>query len=145
METPDMICKYNQSGFCKYQDHCRKQHISTICQNLTHTKVTCLNRHPRICKFFASFGRCKFGASCAYLHSSSLESVAAKLAKFEEEQNQAFEKLNGDIVILKKEIQELRITVNLQSQSSICSYNIPEIMHYLLRNKDRNLDALQQL
>ena len=65
MET---ICKFNQFGYCKFQTHCRKQHMMDMCQNIECDLKTCLLRHSSICKYYFSFGRCKFADTCAYLH-----------------------------------------------------------------------------
>ena len=62
------ICQFNQSGYCKYREKCRKQHITEICSKDKCKETSCNLRHPRPCKFYMNFGRCKFGTDCLYLH-----------------------------------------------------------------------------
>ena len=45
------ICKYNQSGFCKFGERCNQMHINTVCNKLTCSKSLCNERHPKVCKF----------------------------------------------------------------------------------------------
>ena len=88
--APVDVCKYNQTVFCKYRQQCRKQHIHEICTTFPCTNNMCFLRHPRICKYYSEFGRCKFGDSCLYLHTNR------------------FLTLENDIGILKSEIEELK-------------------------------------
>ena len=59
-------CFFNDSGFCKFGDECRKQHYKNVCSSQFCDK-TCNSRHPKLCKFNE---RCKFNAKeiCAYKH-----------------------------------------------------------------------------
>ena len=68
MATVETICKFNQSGFCKFLSHCRKQHVMEICPTNQCNNKTCLLRHPKICKYFSNSGSCKFDEHCTYLH-----------------------------------------------------------------------------
>ena len=34
MATLETICKFNQSGFCKFLANCRKQHVMEICPTI---------------------------------------------------------------------------------------------------------------
>ena len=107
MATCETICKFNQSGFCKFQSHCRKQHVMEVCTNTQCSMVTCLYRHPRVCRYFNNFGRSKFDGSCAYLHKRN-----DKLSEFKEEQEKEIEKLRKDVEELQKQVIELRNTLN---------------------------------
>ena len=84
------VCKYNQTGFCKYRQQCKRQHIPDICTTFPCTNNMCYLRHPRICKYYSEFGSCQFGDGCLYLHRSR------------------FLTLENDMSILKSEIQELK-------------------------------------
>ena len=35
MTATDVICKFNQSGFCKFRSYCRKQHVNEVCHDMT--------------------------------------------------------------------------------------------------------------
>ena len=92
--TSETICRFNKTGFCKYAARCRKQHVMDICQNLSCYLATCVKRHPRVCKFFLSYGRCKFDNSCAYLHHHFLDSTDENLRKMKQEHAEEIAKLN---------------------------------------------------
>ena len=59
-------CSFNDRGYCKFREHCRKQHHKTICPNEKCDR-NCNARHPKPCKFKT---KCKFNAKliCAYKH-----------------------------------------------------------------------------
>ena len=72
MENPDMahqnVCKYFKFGFCKYTDTCRQSHVSEICENFTCEIGKCHLRHPKTCKYYSEFSRCKFSEYCLFKH-----------------------------------------------------------------------------
>ena len=107
MATSENICKFNQSGFCKFQSHCRKQHIMDICKNIECGMVTCIHRHPRVCRYFINFGRCKFNESCAFLHKSD-----DKVSELRREQEKEVEKLRQEVKELQMQVNDLRNIVN---------------------------------
>lgn len=94
MATP-VICKFNQYGYCRYQEMCRKQHINKKCENSSCNRRTCTLRHPKICTFFRDYGYCKFGEFCKFIHSEQEkimdeykrenEMIVKKLANIEKE------------------------------------------------------------
>ena len=90
MATTETICKYNQYGFCKHRMNCRKQHVMEVCSNHQCNNLTCTLRHPRPCKFFLNYGRCKFEDACAFLHirngvtSQEFENLKEKTNRIEE-------------------------------------------------------------
>jgi len=71
MASAQTVCKYNQTGYCKFKSACKNLHINTICSDEGCNAESCSLRHPRKCINFSNYGYCKFGSKCAYLHSSS--------------------------------------------------------------------------
>ena len=65
------VCKHFQTGFCKFGEHCRKQHVQEICPTKQCKSKACIQRHPNVCKYFATHNTCKFGEKCAYQHKIS--------------------------------------------------------------------------
>ena len=63
----------NKYGFSKYSERCRKQHFNEICLESNCEMKTCLRRHPKPCKFFEIYQKCKFGTFCAFKHCVSLQ------------------------------------------------------------------------
>ena len=59
-------CLFNDTGFCKYGDHCRKMHFISIF-TIENCDKGYQSRHPKPCKHG---GNCKFFAKqiCAYKH-----------------------------------------------------------------------------
>ena len=56
-----------------------------ICPTSMCNNMSCLLRHPNVCKFFTKFRRCKFGESCAYLHGPDIETGNARISELEQE------------------------------------------------------------
>ena len=125
MATPETICKFNQSGFCKFQSHCRKHHIMEICPNHKCTNMTCVLRHPKLCKYFTNFRRCKFEESCAYLHGPEHNAERDEnISELEEKIENIKAKLDQiDSFLLKLDHIETRIS----SKEEICHKNNEEI------------------
>ena len=102
MAANESLCKFNQSGFCKYKDHCRKQHVMDICPTSMCTNMTCLLRHPKVCKYFLNFRRCKFGESCAFLHGPEKQTDAESIRELEQEIQHLKAKISQVETILSK-------------------------------------------
>ena len=62
-----IICKYNKFGYCKFDEKCRKQHIKEICFEKSCEISQCNQRHPKVCRYYRNYGRCKF-SPCALKH-----------------------------------------------------------------------------
>ena len=67
------ICVYNKFGFCKYGVTCRKKHEELKCENASCEIFDCLKRHPRECRYFRDFKRCKYNEYCRYEHKENSE------------------------------------------------------------------------
>ena len=72
------VCKYNQTGFCKFNEHCRNRHEDEICGNSKCDNMECEKRHPRPCKYYLLYDFCKFGDNCAYLHKEREDKTVMK-------------------------------------------------------------------
>ena len=111
------ICKFNQRGFCKFGQKCRKMHIDTICKNVNCSLNICLNRHPKPCKYYLLNGSCRFKEKCGFTHVKS--DVYLKVEKLENEIKQLnietdllkAKLLENENKLLKKEVEELKIIV----------------------------------
>ena len=67
------ICKHFQTGYCKFGDKYKKQHVKETCENITCVQSLCRKRHPKACKFFTAQQKCKFNDGCTYKHVISKE------------------------------------------------------------------------
>ena len=105
------ICLHHKYGHCKYGVHCRNQHISETCTDSPCITTMCRKRHPKLCRFFAIFGSCKFNESCSYLHKHERNEENEKLKK-------EIKKLKDDIVLLTTEVNKLKQDITSLSKSS---------------------------
>ena len=64
----DIVCRFNQFGYCKFQDHCFRKHVNSICENEKCLRKDCEKRHPRECRYFSRYSYCKFGEYCKFRH-----------------------------------------------------------------------------
>ena len=66
-------CRYYDRGHCKYKCGCKYFHPKNICKEYVNNKKCerkqCLDRHPKVCKFYLkSKGGCKRKSLCDFLH-----------------------------------------------------------------------------
>jgi hypothetical protein len=105
-ETPKMEaspCKHFQTGYCKFREHCRKQHINEMCQEELCTTQTCIKRHPKVCKYFNT--HCRFSDRCSYklVTSRPHDNTGEIVAKITHLEN-CIREMSLQIIILEKEI-----------------------------------------
>ena len=95
-------CKHNNTGFCKFRDHCKFQHFDLICPKNVCRNADCRKRHPKTCRFGTS---CKFNYknACAYKHAKDLsqETFQSETRVLQEE----IKTLQTNISELKKSVQ----------------------------------------
>ena len=102
-EEPNKICKFNQTGFCKFGIHCGKKHENQVCDHVHDcTKNNCEKRHPQNCRNFSKSGKCRFQGGCAYLHE-----------KKENKQELLNEQVKSLMMKHEKDIQNLTEEVNM--------------------------------
>ena len=105
----DTICKYNQSGFCKFQNNCDKKHDNEICANITICKETqCTKGHPKKCIRFNENGKCFYKEECAYLHDDG----ASNQSKLNEMMSLCVIKHENEIKELAKNVRRLEEVLN---------------------------------
>ena len=75
------ICFKNKFGYCKYTDKCKYRHVTLVCDDDKCEISNCEKRHPKICKYFRDYRRCKFTVGCKFKHENS----NAIFEKFEKE------------------------------------------------------------
>ena len=105
------ICVFNKFGFCKYGVTCRKKHEDLKCENSRCEIFDCNRRHPKECKYFREFKRCKYNEYCRYEHKISnevnkdlvfkygkLEDKISSLKKVLENVEKNFKMVNGKLL-----------------------------------------------
>ena len=83
----DLVCTYNHYGHCKFGSKCRKFHAKDICSIPMCQSKECMMRHPKPCKFFAFYGRCKFAEYCSFTHNKTSD-VEKELETLKQEINE---------------------------------------------------------
>ena len=128
------VCKFHQTGHCKYGSTCRLFHSKDTCTNTDCDSTSCTARHPRQCKYFFIKGHCSFGDECSYLHcSSTKEGVIVNDIKQIQEELQLVKNVlqNKEIEIknLKDKVERLEIEVKSRQtiqetnfECDICNY-----------------------
>ena len=94
------FCLFNKFGHCKFGDICRLEHFRSICDDCDCKINTCEKRHPRECKFWNEYHRCRFGSYCSFKHKS--------LDVFNPTETNVENKLK----IMKAKIKQLEIVIN---------------------------------
>ena len=110
------ICKYNKFGYCKFGAKCQFRHINVLCLTENCNVHVCENRHPPICYYQRSYGRCKFTTFCKYSH--------------EKEKNEC--ENNENIHDLRKKLEEKELQVN----------NLESRLLFLEREKNEKTEQL---
>ena len=78
------VCSFYRFGYCKHKEFCRKRHVKETCENLSCDTSNCIMRHPKVCKWYRDYQKCKFDP-CLFLHKEN----------------------NTEIYILKKENEDI--------------------------------------
>ena len=149
MAAVTSVCKFHRTGYCKFQTTCQHIHIDDICQDNSCSGTACNLRHPRICKYFLSYGRCKFGQKCAYHHKNLVDEVEVdKIRRELENLSNQIQKL--DRMQTKLEEIESKISTSYEEQDSTEQplktrvYEVEQNV-YLLANSIDSLEASNKL
>ena len=111
------VCKYNQTGFCKYKDICKKVHENKICENLNNcVRKDCIRRHPKTCKQFSKEEGCNFKNDCAYLH---VNDKPIHQNEINHAVSIVVTKHNNEIMAIQEELQKLKGTIETMKEK-IC-------------------------
>ena len=117
------VCHYNNVGFCKYGNTCKRKHYEELCESKYCKEGNCKKRHPRDCFFYQVYGRCKFGEFCRFRH--ALPDNIEKIVQLEKKLLDMESKLNQQSVfinILRDELDKsfdvLEISRNTESDET---------------------------
>ena len=102
LDQTEEVCKYNQNGFCKFGEKCRKRHESETCKykNQCHHKE-CTKRHPKMCRNFVKYGNCRWNSDCAYKHETK------RIPTHVEELEKEIEHMKKEINLLRENMIEI--------------------------------------
>ena len=104
------------------------------------TKQYCSKRHPRECRYFIQFGRCKFGGGCAYSHYN--DGKSHKEEKLEKEVEDMKKELSE---MIKREVSEIKEDMRMVKKDvSELKNNVSELKK-LLAYMNRKINAIEPL
>ena len=67
-QSLDKLCKFQNSGFCKFQTKCNFKHVLENYKVNGCDLTNCEKRHPKRCRYFYLKRFCKFKEDCQYSH-----------------------------------------------------------------------------
>ena len=100
------VCKYNKFGYCRYRETCRNLHIDEICEYKTYDITTCRQRHPRECRYFREYSKCKFDP-CKFKHILHI-SQNADIEKIVKD----IQKCNEQLEVFEMQIKKMEEVIN---------------------------------
>ena len=101
-----------------YGDTCHFRHIDEICSEKNCNVFNCEKRHPKVCKFFREYHRCKFTTFCRYSH--KVTDKDEKIKEIEIKMDDIFKKADTKIEVLKKQFEDTLINLeNEQKEKDI--------------------------
>ena len=138
------ICLFFKYGYCKFGETCRLQHVNDLCSNSSCETSRCLKRHPKNCKFFKEFNRCKFGTYCAYLHTSTddQDDELNCLKVTVKEQEDELKSLHSEVASLKeklaiseKEMEDMKIKLSniLESFKNVTEQTVERTTNVIIQ------------
>ena len=123
------VCRFNKYGYCKHMENCRNLHVNDVCGDSSCDVSKCTRRHPRTCKFYSEFKRCKFDP-CAYKHITNDDDID-KLKKENQE-------LLGKLDAIERDLKKLA-EKEIESKSIIEKLNILEEKYSNLGSKENEI------
>ena len=107
MAATARVCNYNKFGYCRFGDKCNLTHNNQVCDKTGCPVANCDFRHPKQCKYFKTYQRCKFTTYCSYKHDENLtnsENMKTKMHTFEDNVS----KLEKSLEVAEKKIESLK-------------------------------------
>ena len=142
-------CWYNDNGFCKYGQECKKIHFKAICFR-RNCERKCEGRHPKLCRFEE---KCRFlkEGICAFKHvthandDQEIKALKIKMEHLETENKNLKNKVKDlEYNIAKEDINKKELTEKIKGKNSI----IQESKGKLLELEDigrRNKNEMENL
>ena len=143
------VCSWNKFGFCKHREFCRKYHEKKLCETQACDILNCLLRHPKKCKFYTEYKRCKFDP-CAYKHIDSdiNDDMIENMRKENKALLNQLEQVRMDLDVLAVKERESEETINrliaVEEKVNNIEKNSDKIIDLENMLKDSTLKAFEQ-
>jgi len=118
----DILCKFQNSGFCKYRGGCRFKHVSEQCEGKCDKKV-CRKRHQKSCRFGS---KCRRQNICEYKHQANAEEQSLKAQIIVLEATNA--KLEEENKIKKAEMDRIELELKASLNKLIKENNVKDTL-----------------
>ena len=105
-------CGYFKYGYCRFGRNCLKPHITEECRDRKCSVRECERRHPRLCRYWRDYGRCKFEDNCAFRHEDETKRKTDEIVSKLNETTQKLVEKDMEIINLKEKISEIEKMVN---------------------------------
>ena len=119
-------------------DTCHFKHERKICNDSNCNIFNCNLRHPRICRWFQVYGRCKFTSFCKYKH-TEIKSFEEIVTKIEHNDNKL---ADIDIILENLKKEEGNIMHRLEKYETYIESKLNNIFK-LLEEKERKIVELE--
>ena len=104
------VCKYYNTGFCKFKDECNSYHLTNICPKKGCRDKACPNRHPKKCRYK---DQCRRRSTCLYCHDDKSDQDEKEFNDLKTD----VKKLIEDISILKSD-NEIKFNILVKAQGA---------------------------
>ena len=128
------VCIYRKYGHCKYLETCKFRHIEKICDEEACEIENCHSRHPRDCRFFRDYRKCKFGDYCSYNHQNFN-------AKLDDSVQNELENVKEDLKTMKAKVNELENEVKEKDRHV---KEIHESLENLLETRETDAKSIRE-
>ena len=111
------VCFKNKFGYCRYSDSCRFKHVTIVCDDGQCEIQNCEKRHPKICRYYRDYRRCKFTVGCKYKHENpndmfnKLEKELDKIKK-----NNSYNEKENHNKILEEKLKKIEKKLDTQQK-----------------------------
>ena len=146
--TAETICIHHKYGHCKFSFTCRHHHVKDICFEKLCEITNCNRRHPKPCKYFDQYQRCKFGEFCSFSHeirtheSDDITNMKEKLSKFENDISER----DLEIDILKEKLRnvEEKLDKTLESIKTVIDIVVKEALDVFTKTVAKQQDEAEK-
>ena len=117
------ICNFFKFGFCRYGLTCRRKHVVEVCSDASCMIENCEKRHPRVCKYYREYRRCKFGEFCCYKHILESESQILECQELENKiaaLESIIESIRNEKAILASKVSNLEERLQDIETNAVC-------------------------
>jgi len=123
------VCLFNKYGHCKFREKCRHKHYDEICVKVNCDISQCIQRHPKQCKYFDAYLRCKFGDFCSYLHKPSQDKTD----------------LSNELSTIESTVMHLEDVLKVKDDEILCLKSRIEVVEQQLRNVLENVQKMTEI